>query len=60
MSQSKLLLPNGKLITINQIMKMSMRQVFNHLKALGVAEESQFKEFNQSTYSTKRKRSQTY
>ena len=54
MSQSKLLLPNGKLITINQIMKMSMRQVFNHLKALGVAEESQFKEFNQSTYSTKR------
>ncbi len=44
MSQ-KLLLPNAKMVTINQIMNMSMRQVFNHLKALAVAEESQYKEF---------------
>jgi hypothetical protein len=44
MAVQKLLAPNGKSYTKSQIDRMTVRQTFNLLKTLGVAQESQYKD----------------
>lgn len=46
---NKLLLPNGKSMTENQIMRLNMKEVFKHLKTLNISDDLLYKDhLNQS------------
>lgn len=45
----KLLAPNGKMYTERQLDRLNMKQVFDFLMDLGVADKSQYREFRRFT-----------
>lgn len=55
-SKKKLLAPNGKMYTIPQLDKLNMKQVFDMLVKLGVADRAMYADFKKSNKSAGRSR----